>query len=344
MNGRNMAISLRRPDDFHLHVRQESLLRAVVPETARVFGRALIMPNTVPPVATAQQVETYRERVREAAAAWPHFEPLMTFKLSELSVGNWDLQAILQAKERGLVAAKYYPEGATTNSEDGVRDARTLYPMFEVMQDADLVLAVHGEDPAAFCLNRESAFLPVFERIARDFPRLRIVLEHVSSREGVEMVRALPATVAATVTLHHLVLTLDDVAGGLLAPHHFCKPVVKSPEDRDSLRAAVFSGNPKFFFGSDSAPHLKESKESAHGSAGIYTAPVLMPALAELFSSFEVIDRLEGFTSSFGADFYRLPRSADRIVLEPAPFTVPDELDGVVPFRAGERLGWTVNG
>ncbi len=345
------TITMRRPDDFHLHVRQGPLLTAVVPHTSRAFARALIMPNTVPPVLTLEDVKRYRNEVIRAggipaagtdAAGSRRFEPLMTFKITERSGEYWNAERLRQAREAGLVAAKLYPEGATTNSSDGVRDVRSVYPVFEMMEESGVVLAIHGEDPSVFSLEREAAFLPHLHTIARDFPDLRIVLEHVSSREGVDSVLALPDSVCATVTLHHLVLTLDDVAGGLLNPHNFCKPVVKTPRDRDALRSVVFSGNPKFFFGSDSAPHLRSAKESDHGSAGVFSAPVLIPALVELFLDAGAIERLEPFIASFGADFYQIPRNSDLLTVRNREWRVPPEYDGVVPFRAGERLAWSI--
>ncbi len=332
---------MRRPDDFHLHVRQGALLTAVVPETARVFSRALVMPNTIPPVATAEDVERYREEIISAAGT-DRFDPLLAFKISLRSGEAWNVDKLRSAAAIGLVAGKYYPQGATTNAEDGVRDSRELYPLFDMMQSAGSVLAIHGEDPDAFCLDREAQFLPQVSRIAADFPRLRIVLEHVSSRAAVDAVNGLPKRVAATITLHHLLLTLDDLIGGLIAPHNFCKPIVKTREDRDALRDAVFSGNPKFFFGSDSAPHPREAKESAHGSAGVYSAPVALPALAELFLTAGRINRLEEFVAGFGADFYELPRNTEQVTLISRKWNVPGQIAGVVPFLSGTGLGWVV--
>lgn len=342
MEAREHEISIRRPDDFHLHVRQGPLLAAVVPETSRVFGRALIMPNTLPPVASPADVRRYSGEVR-AAARNQEFEPLFAFKISDRSAELWSAENLREAAVEGMVAGKLYPEGATTNSDDGVRNTDELYPLFEAMQRAGTVLAIHGEEPAAFCLDREAAFLPRLVRIAADFPRLQIVLEHVSSKEAVETVGSLPETVAATVTLHHLMHTLDDLIGGLIAPHNFCKPLVKTPADRDALREVVFGGDPKFFFGSDSAPHPRDAKESAHGSAGVFSAPVALPALADLFEKAGALDRLEEFTAGFGADFYRLPRSRATTTLLESPWVVPADIAGVVPFLAGSTLRWSVS-
>jgi len=341
MEVRNHEISIRRPDDFHLHVRQGALLEAVVPETSRVFGRALIMPNTLPPVAAPADIDRYREEIR-AAAKEDRFTPLFAFKISERSAELWTAEQLRIAAAEGMVAGKLYPEGATTNAEDGVRGLDELYPLFDAMDRAGTVLAIHGEDPSAFALDREKAFLPRLARIAADFPRLRIVLEHVSSREAVETVASMPETVAATVTLHHLMLTLDDLVGGLLSPHNFCKPVVKTPADRDALREVVFGGMPKFFFGSDSAPHPRQAKESAHGSAGVFSAPVALPALVELLEKAGALDRLEDFTSSFGAGFYGLPRNRETVTLVDSPWVVPGDIGGVVPFLAGSTLRWSV--
>ena len=341
MRRHKLGLSIRRPDDFHLHARQGALLSAVVPETARVFGRALVMPNTLPPIARPKDVERYRAEVSEASRPYP-FRPLCSFKISKQSAEHWSLRELRDGAGQGLVAGKYYPQGATTNAEDGVRDPTELYPLFETMQSAGTVLAIHGEDPSAFCLDREAAFLPTLARIAADFPRLRIVLEHVSSAAGVEAVTALPGNVAATVTLHHLLLTLDDLIGDLLSPHLFCKPVVKTGADRSALRRVVFAGIPKFFFGSDSAPHPRGAKEAARGSAGVFSAPVALPVLAQLFEEAGQLERLEDFVAGFGAEFYGLPRNAGEVTLAEKAWQVPEEIGGAVPFLAGETLRWCV--
>lgn len=331
------ALTMRMPDDFHVHLRQDAGLAHFARATAAMFGRALVMPNTLPPVTTSVDVERYRREILNAVGDYPYFAPLMSFKLTDPGRQAAEIPAL---QGSGVVTGKFYPRGATTHSEDGITDFRELYPVFEAMQAEGIVLSVHAEDPGAFILEREREFLPVIRQVSRDFPKLKIIVEHVSSAEGVEAVLSLPETVGATITLHHLMLTLDDLLGGKLQPHLFCKPVVKRPADREALREAIRSGNSKFFFGSDSAPHPRSDKEGAECGAGVYTAPVALPALVLLFESLGMIERLEDFVSGFGADFYGLPRSSDTITLVHTPWTVPEEANGVVPFLAGQTLPW----
>jgi dihydroorotase len=252
---------------------------------------------------------------------------------------------IRDAAAAGVVAAKLYPEGVTTNSGDGVRDVLALGEVFAAMSDAGLVLCLHGESPDAFCLDREERFLAeVLPGLARSFPDLRIVLEHVSTAAAVDWVRRHDGgNVAATVTVHHLLLTLDDVVGGLLAPHHFCKPVAKRPDDRAAIVAAAVGGDPRFFLGTDSAPHPRAAKESAHGCAGVFTAPVALPLLATVFESQGALGALEGFCSAHGAAFYGLPPNPGTVRLVREAWDVPAEIDGIVPFRAGATLPWRVD-
>jgi dihydroorotase len=244
-----------------------------------------------------------------------------------------------------VVAGKLYPEGVTTNSSDGVRDVLALADVFAAMSDAGMVLCLHGESPDAFCLDREESFLAeVLPALAQSFPELRIVLEHVSTAAAVDWVRRWEGgNVAATVTVHHLVLTLDDVVGGLLAPHHFCKPVAKRPADRSAIVAAAVGGDPRFFLGTDSAPHVRAAKESAHGCAGVFTAPVALPVLATVFESEDALDALDGFCSGHGAAFYGLAPNPGTVRLVREPWTVPAEIDGIVPFRAGTTLPWRID-
>ncbi|THB65503.1 MAG: dihydroorotase, partial [Spirochaetaceae bacterium] len=237
---------LRQPDDMHVHFRQGEMMEAVVTATSNVFARAVVMPNTIPPITTVERVENYRSRIIDAADEG--FEPLMTFKI----LPGMDPDLIAGLKAANVVAGKLYPEGATTNSEDGVSDVRQIYPVLELMQQHDIVLSIHGEDPAVFSLDREEAFLPVIKQLRKDFPALRIVLEHLTTAAAVEAVRDIP-NIAGTLTVHHLELTLDDLLGGELHPHFFCKPIVKRPADRDALRRAAMSGEACYFFGSDSA-------------------------------------------------------------------------------------------
>ncbi len=325
------------PDDFHVHLRQDEPLRVYVHDLASSFGRAIVMPNTTPPIRNAADLRRYRDEIIDAAAGYPWFTPLMTFKIAEShSAGQ-----VRQLAAAGAYAGKLYPQGATTNSEDGVPDIRAAWPVFEAMQDSDLVLCIHGEDPTSFVLDREDAFLPVLEEMVRDFPRLRIVLEHITTSRAVELIRSLPDTVAATITVHHLLLTLDDVVGGFLNPHVFCKPIMKRPEDRAALAEAALSASPKFFFGSDSAPHPVGAKENACGCAGVYTAPVAMPLLIDFFERHGSIAGLREFCCERGRRFYRLPESDYEVSYSRKPWTVPERYGVVVPFRAGSTVVWT---
>lgn len=311
------------------------------------------MPNTVPPVTTPDDLRRYREEILAEVPDDRSLEPLMTFKVVP-TLDPGDVAALAGA---GAIGGKLYPQGVTTNSADGVSEVEPLYPVFEAMEANDLVLEIHAEEPGVFSLDREEAYLPRIERIVSRFPRLRVVIEHVSSAAVIEALASLPETVAATVTVHHLLLTLDDVVGDELRPHHFCKPIAKRERDRDAVRDAVFSGNRRVFFGSDSAPHPREAKEAACGCAGIYTAPVAIPLLAALFEEAGLPlteadggpgtgrpgPNLESFVSRFGADFYRLPLNDGTIRIVESPWVVPDLCDGVVPFYAGERLDYALD-
>jgi dihydroorotase len=362
-----MAVSFRAPDDFHVHLRQAPALAPVVRETSRWCARALVMPNIVPPVTTPDALRRYREEILAEVPPGRSLEPLMTFKV----VPSLDPREVAALTEAGAIGGKLYPQGVTTNSADGVSAVEPLYPVFEAMEERDLVLEVHAEEPGVFSLEREEAYLPHIERIASRFPQLRVVVEHVSSAAAIEMLASLPETVAATVTVHHLLLTLDDVVGDELRPHHFCKPIAKRERDRQAIRDAVFSGDPRVFFGSDSAPHPREAKEAACGCAGVYTAPVAIPLLAEIFENAGVPlteaaagsadpraaaaggasgerarshrPSLESFVSRYGAEFYRLPLNDAAIRLVDSPWVVPDVCEGVVPFCASERLKYALD-
>jgi dihydroorotase len=332
--------TMRMPDDFHLHLRNGDMLRAVLPHTARWFKRAIIMPNTQPPVLNRDHVEKYRHEIINAAglSGFWGFQPLMTVQIIEAT----DSLTIHQASKAGAVAGKVYPRGMTTNSENGVLDYKTIYPALEVMQAIGMPVLFHGEspEPNAFCLDREQEFLVILKRIVAAFPRLKIVMEHVTTAKAVECVASLSENVAATITVHHLFLTLNDVIGDKLAPHHFCKPVAKRPEDRNALLAAAMSGNPKFFLGTDSAPHLWTLKECAAGCAGVFTAPVAIPLLLELFERHGGTGKLEDFCSGFGADFYGLSRNEETIALVREKWTVPPMYNDIVPLWAGKELQW----
>lgn len=331
------SLTLRKPDDFHLHLRQGEMLKNVLPHTVAQCARAIIMPNLTPPVLTAEDLKKYRQEI-ESALTGKAFTPLMTFKI----VSSTTPEMVKELKIAGASAGKMYPEGVTTNSEDGVSDFPALYPVFAEMEKQGLVLCLHGEMPGEFCLDRESAFLDVLKDIADHFPTLKIVLEHITTADAVDAVESLPEQVAATITVHHLALTLDDVIGDKIQPHHFCKPIAKRPEDRQALLLAATGGSSKYFLGTDSAPHLKENKECAEGCAGVYTAPVMLPILAELFEETGALDMLENFTSRYGAEFYGLPLNEEKVQLTKKSWKVPDQYEGVVPFRAGEMLNWSV--
>ena len=336
-------LRIRRPDDFHLHLRQGEMLRSVLPASGLHFARGLVMPNTDQPISDADMLSRYRSEIL-SLNRWP-FKPLMTIKIT----GKTTYETVLQASEAGAVAGKLYPRGVTTNSADGVEDITELDQAFAAMASVGMMLCVHGEKPGAFCLDREEAFLrDILPQIASAFPRLRIVVEHVSTAAAVSWVRHHRATsgnstVAATITAHHLVLTLDDVVGDTLSPHNFCKPLAKRQEDRSALIEAATSGDPAFFLGTDSAPHARSDKESASGCAGVFTAPVALPVLAQVFEEADALNRLEQFTSVSGARFYNLPLNEGTFFLQRLPQQVPQEYNGVVPFLAGQQLGWSVS-
>ncbi len=331
-------IRIKKPDDFHVHLRTERTLECVAKFTAKQFKRSLIMPNTSPPILNAHDVAWYRCQIQKAA---PELLPLMTIQIN----GDTTPNMVLRARQAGAIAGKVYPKGVTTNSQNGVADFRVIYPVLEAMQKVGImVLSLCGEDPweKATCLHREKMFLPTLFQLAGDFPELRIVLEHITTADAVAMIERLPANVAATITAHHLLLTIDDVIGDLICPHNFCKPVAKFPGDRDALLKAATGGNPKFFFGSDSAPHLRKNKECSSGCAGVFSAPVALPLLTQIFDQHDALDKLEGFTAEFGADFYRLPQNTETIALEKCDWTVPRSIKGIVPFMAGQTLHWQI--
>lgn len=321
---------------MHLHIRQDDLLRAVLPETARVFSRAIIMPNTIPAVIRAADVTAYREQIMSASEGLG-FEPLMTFKIIP-GLTSKEIQAL---KSAGVTAGKLYPEGATTNTEDGVTDVQEIYPVLDQMQEHGIVLCIHGEDPLVSSLEREEAFLPVLRKLSRDFPGLRIVMEHLSSRAAVDAVAELP-NVAGTLTLHHLLINIDDMLGGQFNPHYFCKPIVKHPDDQAAIRRAALSGNPSYFFGTDSAPHPAAAKHSAVIPAGVFTAPVAFPALLEFFEDNDCLHLAEDFSSRFGAEFYGLPLNSEQVIVQREEWQVPAEIAGVVPFLAGRNMRFRI--
>ena len=342
------SITLVRPDDWHVHFRDGAAMRSVVPATARQFGRAIVMPNLKPPVVTVAQAAAYRDRILAALPAGSAFEPLMTLYLTD----NTAPGEIAKAAASGFVkAVKYYPAGATTNSDSGVTDIARCDAVFAAMADAGLPLLVHGEvtDPSVDIFDREAVFI---ERhlapLVKRHGRLKVVLEHITTREAARFVADAPATVAATITAHHLLLNRNAIFAGGIRPHHYCLPVLKRESHRAALVEAAISGSPKFFLGTDTAPHAKGAKESCCGSAGMYTAHAALELYGEVFEQAGALDRLEGFASRFGPAFYGLAENRDRVTLEKAPWPVPESYalgeDTVVPLRAGETIGWRFAG
>ncbi|MGB3838744.1 MAG: dihydroorotase [Rhodanobacter sp.] len=339
-------LDICRPDDWHVHLRDGATLASVVSHTARRFGRAIVMPNLKPPVTNVAQAEDYRRRILASLPTGTHFQPLMTLYLTEAT----PVQEIQRAKASGSVfAVKYYPAGATTNSQDGVRDLEHVNSVLEAMQRHDLPLLLHGEvtDPAIDIFDRERVFI---ERhlmpLRARFPALRMVLEHITTRDAAEYVAAAPANLAATITAHHLLLNRNALFAGGLNPHHYCLPILKRETHRAALVKAATSGDPRFFLGTDSAPHPRHAKESACGCAGVYSAHAAIELYAEAFDQAGKLDRLEAFASFHGPDFYRLPRNQERLLLERKPWTVPTELalgDATcVPMRAGSTVAWSL--
>jgi len=337
------TLTITRPDDWHLHVRDGAALAAVLPASARQFARAIIMPNLKPPVTTAAQANAYRERIRAALPAGSDFEPLMTLYLTDTLPPD----EIRRAKDAGVVAFKLYPAGATTNSDAGVTDIRRTYPTLEAMQRAGLPLLVHGEvtDAEIDLFDREKVFIDrKLIPLRRDFPALKIVFEHITTREAADYVNAAGPATGATITAHHLLYNRNAIFLGGVRPHWYCLPVLKREEHRQALVRAATSGSPKFFLGTDSAPHPAHLKEHASGCAGCYTALSALELYAEAFDAAGALDRLEGFASFHGPDFYGLPRNRGTVTLRRQPWTLPE----VVPFgaaelkplRGGETLAW----
>jgi dihydroorotase len=336
------SITIRRPDDWHVHLRDADMLKLVAPHTARQFARAIVMPNLAPPVTSIKAAAAYRDRIK--AVAGPDFTPLMTSYLTD----NADADELARGHAEGVwVAAKLYPAGATTNSDSGVTDIRKIHAALERMQQIGMVLCVHGEvtEPSVDVFDREAVFIDrILTGLVRDFPALKIVLEHITTKQAADFVADAPATVAATITPQHLHLNRNALFQGGLRPHAFCLPVVKREEHRLAVRKAAVSGSPKFFLGTDSAPHAREAKESACGCAGIFNAPFALESYAQVFEEEGALDRFEGFASEHGPGFYGLPLNDGTLTLERSDQTVPSTIDGLVPFHAGETLRWRLNG
>ncbi len=343
------TLTLTRPDDWHVHFRDGVALRETVPATARQFGRAIAMPNLKPPVLTTADAAAYRQRLLDALHATApglSFEPLMTLYLTD----NTPPAEIRRARASGFVhAVKYYPAGATTNADSGVTALEKAYPAIEAMAECGLPLLLHGEvtDGQVDIFDRERVFVDTHLRALLDrFPGLKIVLEHITTAEAADFVRDGPDTLAATITPHHLLYNRNHLLAGGVRPHFYCLPILKRSRHQQALLAAATSGNPKFFLGTDSAPHARQRKECDCGCAGIYSAHIALELYAEAFDAAGALDRLEGFASHFGADFYGLPRNHGRITLQRRPQAVPATLplgeEQLVPLRAGETVGWSV--
>ena len=341
------TLTITRPDDWHLHVRDGAALASVVPHTAAQFGRAIIMPNLRPPVTTTVQALSYKERIAQAVPAAMAFEPLMTLYLTDVTLPD----EIARAAEAGIVALKLYPAGATTNSDAGVTDIRKTYKTLEAMQRAGLKLLVHGEvtDSEIDLFDREAVFIDrVMAPLRKDFPELKVVFEHITTKEAAQYVADADAHTAATITAHHLLYNRNAIFLGGIRPHYYCLPVLKREVHRQALVQAATSGSPKFFLGTDSAPHPAHLKEHPCGCAGCYTALTALELYAEAFEAAGALDKLEGFASFFGADFYGLPRNSGRVTLRKETWTIPDEVafgEAVVkPLRGGEHASWKMSG
>ena len=341
-----MELTLARPDDWHLHVRDGDALAGVVPHTAAQFGRAIIMPNLQPPVTSVAQALAYRQRILAILPDDTAFNPLMTLYLTDNTPADEIMQA---ANSEHVHAVKLYPAGATTHSDAGVTDIANTHTALAAMQETGLPLLVHAEvtDGDVDVFDREAVFIerhlrPLLER----FPALKLVLEHVTTEDGVSFVESTPDTVAATITAHHLLMNRNEMFNGGIRPHHYCLPVLKRERHRAALVRAATSGNRKFFLGTDSAPHARERKETACGCAGIYTAHAALELYAQAFETAGALDKLEGFASQFGADFYQLPRNTDTITLEKRDWQLPDSYplgdSTVIPMHAGETLHWQI--
>lgn len=339
-----MQITLTRPDDWHVHLRDGAALAGVVRHTAARFARAIVMPNLKPPIVTTEQARAYRERIVATLPRDRSFEPLMTLYLTDNTLST----EIRRAKRSGFIhAIKYYPAGATTHSEYGVTDLRTVYPVLGAMEEHGIPLLVHGEvtDPEVDIFDRECVFIDrVLTPLLRQFSGLKIVFEHITTKDAVDFVVAGPRHLAATLTAHHLLLNRNALFEGGIRPHHYCLPVLKRERDREALLQAATSGDPKFFLGTDSAPHPVEAKETACGCAGIYTAHAAIELYAEAFEQKGKLDKLEGFASFHGAAFYDLPRNTATLSLRRDPWRIPARLPfaehDLVPFRAGELCQW----
>ena len=340
------TLTLIKPDDWHIHVRNGAILKTVLPHTAKQFGRAIIMPNLKPPVTTVDQAQAYKTEIMAAIPVDSEFTPLMTLYLTTQT----ELSEIKKAAESSFVHAfKLYPAGATTNSDSGVADISAIYPLLAELEKYDLPLLIHGEvtDPTCDIFDREQRFVESsLTEIVNKFPNLRIVLEHVTTTDAVDFVLKAGPQVAATITPQHLLFNRNALLAGGIRPHYYCLPIIKRESHRQSLVNAATSGNPKFFLGTDSAPHLTHTKEHACGCAGCFSAHAAIELYAEAFEQADALDKLEAFASFYGSDFYRLPRNTATITLQQSTWTVPasygtDEVK-ITPLKAGEEIHWKI--
>ncbi|MCH9812893.1 MAG: dihydroorotase [Epsilonproteobacteria bacterium] len=331
-----MQITLKTPLDMHLHLRDHEMLQTVAPLSAETFSAAIIMPNLVPPVTTIEEVIAYKERISKATGNL-NFDPLMTLFFKN----DYSYDFLKQAKAH-ITAIKLYPAGITTNSESGVSsiDSENLRHTLEAMSELEIPLCIHGETDG-FVMDREKEFVPIYEDLAKNYPNLKIIMEHITTKDSVEALDRHP-NLYATITLHHLLITLDDVAGGMLKPHLFCKPIAKRYEDREALLKVALEAHPKVMFGSDSAPHPQHAKEACGCAAGVFTAPIALQVLAELFETHNKLDNLQSFISDNAQKIYHYTPSPKAVVLEKKPFTVPETYDNVVPMYAGEEIAWSI--
>jgi dihydroorotase len=338
------SLTIRRPDDWHVHLRDGAMMQAVLPYTAHQFARAIVMPNLSPPVTNVAEGLAYRSRIEAAIPAGMDFTPLIVAYLTDSS----DADEIARGHAEGVfTACKLYPAHATTNSAHGVTDIRTIMPVLERMQAIGMPLLVHGEvtDPTTDIFDREAIFIErILAPLSRQLPALKIVFEHITTADAAEFVASAPANIAATITPHHLHINRNAMFAGGIRPHAYCLPVAKREQHRLAIRKAAVSGSPKFFLGTDSAPHARHTKEAACGCAGIFNAPYALESYAAAFDEDGALDRLEGFASEFGPRFYGLPLNPGTVTLERRPLQVPDRIDAdgteLVPFHAGEAIGW----
>lgn len=346
MTAQPQALKIRRPDDWHIHLRDDDMLKTVLPYTSQVFGRAIVMPNLAPPITTVDAARAYRERILAAVPQDHDFTPLMTCYLTNSLAAS----ELVDGFEQGVfTAAKLYPANATTNSSHGVSDVKGIYPLFEKMQKIGMPLLIHGEvtDAAVDIFDREARFIEqVMEPIRRQFPELKIVFEHITTKEAAQYVQEGNRFLGATITPQHLMFNRNHMLVGGIRPHLFCLPILKRNTHQDALRKAVTSGSDRFFLGTDSAPHAKHRKESSCGCAGVFNAPNAIPVYASVFEQLGALQHLEAFCSLNGPRFYGLPVNADFIELQRVPATQPEEIamsnETIVPFLAGENLSWSV--